>query len=341
MTLIIAACLLFSIPGADCWAAAWAPPFEDGDAAFYRRLREIPSTVRPFAKAPGFYPPLETPRPSPFTAALLDAVVELSSGWSSCTGVYVSRAGHVLTAAHCVRDDLRRARRLQAGDLSLWEHDEDAVLYGGSSTELYDGDRAASLLAAGRGFLSPRRSPPDVSSIAGQDGLIRRISSLAAGDWAILRVERPDPAPCVPANPRPPVVGEPLWTIGFPGPASRQGSPGAPGSSRRATYGEKVGDIGSSKWLHTLNGASQMVFRAVYSPGILSGDLILSNQDSYHGMSGGGTFNSAGELVGALTASGQKSDRFLDDSTMGISLQKVFLALRERGVDPRQFFDCR
>ncbi|MBI5623652.1 MAG: trypsin-like peptidase domain-containing protein [Elusimicrobia bacterium] len=313
------------------------------DSVFFDPLLDASGRVADLKAQIGFYRPREVPRRVPFLEDGLDAVVTITAGDASCSAVFVSREGHLLTAAHCVRDYLTAAASLRAAELDLREHDADVKLYpenARTNIRISPSPYYAVLVAAGRGFISPRRSPPDVSGLSGRTDLIARLGALASGDWAILKAPLAAPSPCRRARPSRMPQGVALWTAGYPAPNSRPGGLGANGRGLYVTYGEKAGHIDSSEWLATLDPASRSVFQGVYQPGIASGALILSNQDSFHGMSGAPIFNDRGEVVGVTTAGGQKSDRFLENSTLGASLRGIFDALRGSGIDPGIFFNC-
>lgn len=312
------------------------------EAAFIGQVREgleLPSRMR--RASMGFYPPRGAPGSTPSLEAASAAVARVSSDWSRCTGVYISRDGYLLTAAHCLRDHLRQLSRFEAADLSVWEHPQSVVFYGGGPTDHEADGRPVFLAAAGRGFLSPRRKPPNVTGLANDARMIERLAAVTQGDWAIVKVELPAPGPCLPARERSPAEGEPVWAVGYPGPASRPGGHDSNGSDLRWAHGNAAVDFASSAWLDTLDPAGREVFLGIYRPGVEAGRLILSDMDSVHGLSGAPILTAEGELTGVLTASGQTRDRFFDRSTLGVSVQAVMQDLRGLGADPALFFDCR
>lgn len=301
--------------------------------------RDFPSLLR---VSSGFHFPSKTPGTSRELENALGAVVELDSGGSSrCAGVYISKTGYVLTAAHCLKDHLTQASRLAAADLSVLEHPWPIARYDKIVPELELEGESVVLAVAGKGVLAHFYSPPDVGRLSGDDVLLDRLGAAAAGDWAILRTRRDSPAPCVAARPSPLADGEALWLAGYPGPASRPGGLGSTGSGGlMTTVGEKDSDMSSSEWLQTVDPRSQDVFRRIYQPRVSAGDLILASMDSRKGMSGGPLLDREGKLAGVFTASGNTQNRFFDRSSIGIGIQHVILELADQGIDPSQFFKC-
>ncbi len=326
-----------------------------GDAHFSQKVQEVLiQSTRQSAEsrdrfrrnimpaAAGFYTPGQTPDQPLFSADVQKSVVKLNSWFTSCTGTYISRSGYILTASHCVKSYMQRAQVRSVSQLTLTEHGSDANPYDAVRTNMRAEAYPTFLVVAGRGYLKPRASSPDVSDLARQPNLIEQIRHIAPGDWAILKTQTDHPSPCVPAQPTAPAAGSRLWDMGFPGPAFRSddNAPSSPGGVLVETYGRKAADLRTSAWLATLNSVSQTVFYEIYQPGIAAGELILSDNDAYHGKSGGPIFDQTGRLIGLHTASGNTADKFRTDSSLGVSVQKVFADLRSAGIDPAKYFSC-
>jgi hypothetical protein len=240
-----------------------------------------------------------------------------------------------------VSKDLFRARVSDFAQFKLTEQPENANIYNGHETAMNVGSSDTGLLAAGKGHLHPHEDPADVSSLRGDTQAIRRLALLAAGDWVILQAKHTGETPCVPADPRAITAGEPIWAAGFPDPAFRVGAPDSWGQGLYVTHGKVASDIRASAWLGTLNPGSQEVFTGVYQPGIEAGELLLSDMDSQSGLSGGAVIDAKGRLVAVNVATGQEDYKFRKNSTLAVSVLKIFNALRAAGVDPSRYFSCR
>lgn len=276
-----------------------------GEARFAREVQDAVSA------AIGFYPPGKTPQPIPFPAGRQDAVLMLYRGTMRCSGAYISRTGHILTAAHCLGEGL-----------STKDREVSVVAFGHrpGSWGNYQG--------FSRRFQAAKETPLD------------KARPLVLGDWAIVKAERTADVPCVPADPAVPADRDPVWAMGYPGTTGRRGAPSSSFGGKYAVYGRKTGDIRLSAWFQASTPEERAFLLTLYQPALDSGDVILSDMDAYSGMSGGPIFDRRGRLAGLVTASGCTSGEFLDNSTFGISLQRVFADLRKAGLEPGLFFAC-
>lgn len=304
------------------------PPAADSDSIRARRV------------AMGFYRPDKLPRALSRKDEALAALVKLEAPAERCSGVRISRAGHVLTASHCVAHAMTQASSSDVLDLRLLEHAQAATGYPGNKTWFYAGDDPTYLIFAGKGFSAPRKVPPDVAAMAGAVALLERVRAMATGDWAILAADGPKPSACMAADPRPVKDGDPLWALGYPALADRANRQHSGGNGVYATYGEAVRDARLSESFERFDPRSREVAVEMYQPIIDSGDMLLSNMDSRSGLSGGPMVNAQGELVGIRTAGGSDQEIFRNNSTYGVSVKKIFEDLRSAGVDPESIFDC-
>lgn len=290
--------------------------------------------------AMGFYRPSKVPRPSAHEKQALAALVRLEGSVSHCSGTRISRAGHILTAAHCVKDSLDKASRSDLSDLELVELDQTVNRYQKQEIAFTVEKRAAYLLYAGKGFILGDRNPSDISKMAGDAPLSERFQALTVGDWAILITNGGKMGSCLETSAQIIPDGEPLWAFGYPASAQRSNHQNSYGKAVYIAYGEAVRDVKKSEFYAQLNLASQEVYRPIFQSVVDSGDLILSNMDSYGGYSGGPVINSQGELVGVRNTSGSNRTTFRNNSTYAISVKKIFEDLRGAGIDPGSFFDC-
>ena len=318
-----------------------ARPSVATDSTFHLNESLEPPFNSPAKKvAMGFYRPSKVPRPSAHEKQALAALVRLEGSVSHCSGARISRAGHILTAAHCLKNSLGKASRSDLSELELVELDQTANRYQEQEVPFTVEKRAARLLYAGKGFIWGDRNPSDISKMAGDATLSERFRALTVGDWAILVSNGGKMGSCLKASAQIIPDGEPLWAFGYPASAQRSNQQDSYGKAIYIIYGEAVRDVIKSEFYAQLNPASREVYRPIFQSAIDSGDLILSNMDSYTGFSGGPAINSQGELVGVRNTSGSNQNTFRNNSTQTISIKKIFQDLRSAGIDPGSFFDC-
>lgn len=278
--------------------------------------------------AAGFFTSESMPRDGPYRYRLGSVVLlrTWDGGW--CSGTYISRQGHILTAAHCVSESYSNAKKSREKDLILVENPADVVRFDRVRTGLRDGSVRTELLVAGRGYIDVVKIPADISELRKRPELDHRVAAMASGDWAILQTVGVAEAPCAPVADRMPKPGEPLWAAGFPGAVWRRGALGTFGMRLRVTYGENVGDV------HPDDSVS-------YKRRIAEGDLLQANHDGWKGMSGGPVFDTSGLVLAVITAGASTSFTFKKNSSISIPVRKIFSDLRGAGVDPASFFSCR
>ncbi|MDD5656788.1 MAG: serine protease [Elusimicrobia bacterium] len=321
-----------------------------GEAAFLGQARaawERLSETR--LSDAGFHPPERVPR-FVDTRGLADAVVRLRDPKIklNCSGVFISRTGYILTAAHCIEKHLVPAKTYANSDQTLWltMHERSATEYGGARLTVQAGPAKTpvSLVVAGKGLVQAETlfAWADLAGWTEKDlDIVRR---LQAGDWAILKAETAAPTPCARAGAEPPPAGAPLLLMGYPADAERKGAPGARAGKLYATIGKKSGDIHEhfifqhDDWRLPPGTLSAQV--KTYQPNIAAGNLIFSNNDAQKGMSGGPLFDDRKRLVAVANTAMSDGNAYRADSTVSVSVTKIFSDLRESGLDPARYFAC-
>lgn len=211
---------------------------------------------------------------------------------SSCTGFFVSDAGEIATAGHCVEtsgSDAIAAINNVFGDLVAEGYD----LTGFKATEV-DWDVS---------FSSPTAYVGQPSGVAGAilagESMIAQVvdhQPFAAGDNALLRVADLAGTPALPISNGTPVVGDEIISIGFPGSVS------AVSDVRRQLPSYKTGTVSSRQY--TDKGVPNTEIDAAVSGG----------------MSGGPTVNAQGEVVGVnsfgITGESQPFNFITDTETL-------------------------
>lgn len=302
------AAVLLACLAAPSAAADWSPSFE---------------TPRFHKVVQGFHPPGSGPAGVFGDGAALTRTIKLTTGGEHCTAVLISAEGHALTAGHCLAGMLAPGARPT--------YVRDVALYHGAYTDAGAYGLPVTLIAAGFDFDLPRVAVTDAPS------MMRRRAQLS-GDWAIVKLHRRQPFPCVEAGEDVPRDGALVWSLGYPNSTSgRRPGTDADAGAPRVTYGVVVADLSrADRVVPKRDGLLPVV-----QPALDALDMILSDADQHGGMSGAPIFDAGMRLVGAATATvGETTQAYKSATTLGVTVRKIFSDLRDAGVRPETYFRC-
>ncbi|MBI3550817.1 MAG: trypsin-like peptidase domain-containing protein [Elusimicrobia bacterium] len=265
------------------------------------------------------------------------SVGELSNG---CSSVYVSRSGYLLTNGHCVYRELSQAKVSSRFEIYLFEHEPGrAAVYRSPMPRMSVDGHAVSLVAAGSGFTMVREYNVDLSRFPDDPAEYARWERLIA-DWALLKVERDTPAPCLRSEARRIVEGEKLTSIGYPAPARRAGAPSSIPHALNETRGVATLDIDKDEWIAAQRPETRDVMRRLLRRAVAEGDSIQADLDGYRGMSGSPILDAPETLVGVLRGGGSDHEAFRAFSANGVPIGLIRRELAAAGIDPAEIFHC-
>lgn len=274
-------------------------------------------------------------------APLLERTQE--SDISLCSGSFISRHGHYLTALHCIYENLASRNLLEIKserDVEFYQPKEGAV--GIRFQELFiqmGGEEisAPELVFVGAGNFYPFPLAPSVFN-----ELSNEMKSLVAGtieDFVILKFDVSTPN-CLSIATN--INNEDTLTnsYGYPNPLAR-----APHVQRGDLYqssGMVFNSIESSghywQYYRQLRGNLSLYNEINYPP-----YLYLSDLDCHRGMSGGPVLNSAGELLGITIKTACNDQMYVSRSTYLISASEIKERVRQtfEREEYWQIWDCR
>jgi hypothetical protein len=295
----------------------------------------------------GFHLPSKLPaqlRPAGYDAAVAASVqIDIDDGTWTCSASVISPDGYVLTALHCMDECLKRNHlyekipdSIYSGNFRSKKAAPNVLCKGHRIPELGTGDLR--LVEVGNGYVV--QSPEQLLELTSAEAGKRRAGKT---DWAILKAELPQPAPCVPISRKALTAGQPVWVLGFPSRTSRPGGRNSDGKHEHVTYGAVSADYSGNDWVGQWSAAEREIFWWWHQ----SPYEFVSSADSFWGNSGGMVIDSEGKQVGVqvkLVLGGPEDLKtaYVGDNTVATRTAAVYGALAKKyGKDTAdRVFSC-
>lgn len=323
----------------------------------------------------GFYSPSKVPVKPKNYNAVVAASEKLNSDTGKCSGSFISRHGHFLTAAHCLSIFAGYPKELgvvvtkskdsvtyypgdtHGGAVYTFTHYSKRTPNYDSYTPMFPEDRdtvgyrvigkekkygAAKVLLVGRDEFSFH------DDFVGTKSFPSELFEEKLGtdfDYAIIKFPKAKNVACVPLSNRDAKPGESVWMVGHPAKNSRPNGLGSDGQHEFTSYGKVVKDIFQNDYFLENNYSSErldLLNRYYAAP-----HKIVSNMDGFPGNSGSSIVDSNGKVVGVMNSGAMphfywNKDRYIKDSAVGVRSSVIVNDIKTylSAAEAKQIFDC-